>query len=132
MPQEYSRQQRIGDYLRRELALLIQQELRDPRIGMVNVNDVNVSRDLSIARVFVTFVGELEVQEREEAVGVLNKAGGFLRSKIAVSNHMRTTPRLLFVFDESVHRGAILSSLIDKAIAADQKRYDETLPEGDA
>lgn len=119
MPQEYSRTQRVGDYLKRELALLIQQEVRDPRVGMVNINEVEVSRDLSHAKVFVTFVGERVDQECTEALQALNKAGGFLRSRIASTNHMRTTPRLFFVLDVSIQRGAHLTALIDKALAAD-------------
>lgn len=128
MSQESGRQQRIADYLRKEVALLIQQEMRDPRVGMVNVNDVVVARDLSQAKVFVTFVGEVEQAAREDAVRVLNKAAGFLRSQIAVSNHMRTTPRLQFVFDESVKKGADLSRLIDQALMADSRLHDQSQP----
>ncbi len=123
MAQEYSRIQRVGDYLKRELALLIQQEVRDPRVGMVNINEVEVSRDLSHAKVFVTFVGERSDEQRDQALKTLNKAGGFLRSKIAATNHMRTTPRLFFVFDISVQRGAQLSALIDRAVAADASHH---------
>lgn len=119
MAQEYSRIQRVGDYLKRELALLIQQSVRDPRVGMVNINEVEVSRDLAHAKAYVTFVGERSNDERIEALKALNKAGGFLRSQIAATNHMRTTPRLFFVFDISVQRGAELSALIDRAVAAD-------------
>ena len=123
MTQEYSRLQRIGDYLKRELAGLIQQEMRDPRVGMVNINEVEVSKDLALARVFVTFVGDHSRAEQDEAVRVLNKASGFLRSQVASSNHMRTTPRLHFVFDESIQRGAALSALIDKAVAQDKQMH---------
>ncbi|HSC76840.1 MAG TPA: 30S ribosome-binding factor RbfA [Pseudomonadales bacterium] len=119
MAQEYTRTQRVGDHLKRELAVLIQQEVRDPRVGMVNVNEVEVSRDLSHAKVFVTFVGERIDQECTQALQALNKAGGFLRSRVASTNHMRTTPRLFFVLDVSIQRGAHLTSLIDQAIAAD-------------
>lgn len=121
MAQEYSRIQRVGDYLKRELALLIQQEVRDPRVGMVNINEVEVSRDLAHAKVFVTFVGERLDQQCIEALSALNKAGGFLRSRIASSNHMRTTPRLFFVLDTSIQRGAHLTALIDQAVAADSR-----------
>lgn len=119
MAQEYSRTQRVGDYLKRELALLIQQEVRDPRVGMVNINEVEVSRDLSHAKVFVTFVGERIDQDCAQSLQALNKASGFLRSRIASTNHMRTTPRVFFVLDTSVQRGAHLTSLIDRAVAAD-------------
>ncbi|MEZ5539982.1 MAG: 30S ribosome-binding factor RbfA [Pseudomonadales bacterium] len=123
MAQEYSRTQRVGDYLKRELALLIQQELRDPRVGMVNINEVEVSRDLAHAKVFVTFVGDRSDEINAQALKVLNAAQGFLRSRIASNNHMRTTPRLSFVLDVSVQRGARLSALIDQALAADSELH---------
>jgi len=119
MAQEYTRIQRVGDHLKRELAQLIQQEVRDPRVGMVNINEVEVSRDLSHAKVFVTFVGERVDQTCAQELLALNKAGGFLRSRIASTNHMRTTPRQFFVLDVSIQRGAHLTALIDKAVAAD-------------
>lgn len=128
MAQDYSRIQRVGDYLKRELALLIQQEVRDPRVGMVNINEVEVSRDLAHAKVYITFVGERSEQQRADALKALNKAGGFLRSQIAATNHMRTTPRLFFVFDISVQRGAALSALIDRAVAADADHHAADKP----
>lgn len=128
MAEEYGRIQRVGDYLKRELALLILNEVRDPRVGMVNINDVTVSRDLAHAKVYITFVGQRSPEEKQAAVQVLNRANGFLRTKIAANNHMRTTPRLFFVFDESVERGAHLSQLIDRALASDNKIGDSHTP----
>lgn len=119
MPQDYSRTQRVGDYLKRELAQLIQHDVRDPRIGMVNINEVEVSHDLAHAKIYVTFVGERSEHQNSESLSALNKAAGFFRSHVAKSNHMRTTPKLFFIFDSSVQRGAYLTALIDKAIAAD-------------
>jgi ribosome-binding factor A len=123
MAQEYSRIQRVGDHLKRELSLLIQQEVRDPRVGMVNIIAVEVSRDYAHAKVYVTFVGDRTDAQRVEALKGLNNASGFLRSKIASDSHMRTTPRLFFVFDVSVQRGADLSALIDRAVAADASHH---------
>ena len=124
MAEEYGRIQRVGDYLKRELALLILNEVRDPRVGMVNINEVTVSRDLAHAKVYITFVGQRSDEDKQAAVQVLNRANGFLRTKIAANNHMRTTPRLFFVFDESVERGAHLSKLIDRARALDSELGD--------
>lgn len=118
---DYSRLDRIGDFLQQELAQLIQHEVRDPRIGLVMVNEVRVSRDLSHARVFVTFAGRDEATEIDEALAALNKAAGFLRTLLSKTNSLRVTPRLNFVYDESVQRGTTLSSLIDKALDADAK-----------
>lgn len=120
---EFSRTQRVADYLKRELAELIQQEMRDPRVGMVNINDVEVSKDYAHAKVFVTFVGKETDQECEQACETLNHAAGFLRSAIAAGNQMRTTPRLFFKYDRSVRQGQHLSGLIDRALAEDRKKH---------
>ena len=123
MPKEFNRSQRVADYLQRELAQLIQQELRDPRLGLVSVNAVDVSRDMAHAKVYVTFLSRDEQSgaEHDELIEVLNKAAGYLRKLIAAGMNMRTTPRLQFVFDSSIDRGSYLSSLIDEAVAADKK-----------
>jgi ribosome-binding factor A len=122
MAKEFGRTQRVADFLKRELATLIQFEVRDPRVGMVSVTDVEVSRDMSHAKVFVTVLGKETEQETADSIEALNQAAGFLRSQVAKSSNARTTPKLRFHFDSSVGRGQHLSSLIDKAVAADVKR----------
>lgn len=125
MAREFSRTQRVADFIKRELAGLIQFELRDPRIGMVSITDVEVSRDLSYARVFVTVLGKESEAEAAEAVEALNHASGFLRTRVARVMKARTTPRLRFVFDSSIVRGARMSDLIDRAVAEDRHRADD-------
>lgn len=126
MAREFGRTQRIGDFLKRELATLIQFELRDPRIGMVSVTDVEVSRDLSHAKVFVTVLGKESEEEAQESIEALNRASGFLRTQIAKTHNARTTPRMRFIYDSSIGRGAHLSSLIDKAVASDRHLDDSS------
>ncbi len=126
MPREYSRTQRVGDFLKQELATLIQFEIRDPRVGMVSITDVEVSRDLAHAKVYMTVLGKDTKEEAEESVAVLNKAAGYLRSQLAKSNNARTTPKLHFHFDSSVVRGQYLSDLIDHAVAEDKNHSDAT------
>lgn len=121
MAREFSRTHRIRDFLKKELANLIQQEMRDPRVGMVSITDVEVSRDLSHAKVFCTVLGKDTEEEAKESVDVLNQAAGFLRTQIARVNNARTTPRLKFYFDNSVGRGQYLSGLIDQAVSTDQR-----------
>ena len=121
MAKEYSRTQRVGDFIKRELAGLIQFEIRDPRVGMVSVTDVEVSRDMSHAKVFVTVLGKETEQAAEESIVALNKAAGFLRSQLAKSNNARTTPKIRFFFDASVVKGQYLSSLIEKAVSEDRQ-----------
>lgn len=125
MAKEYSRTQRVEDFLQRELATLIQFEVRDPRVGMVSITDVEVSRDLGHAKVYVTVLGKDNESDAAESVAALNNAAGFLRSQIARINNARVTPNLRFYFDNSVGRGRYLSGLIDKAVSADKKNAAE-------
>lgn len=129
MPREFNRTDRVADHIRREVAQLIQQSMRDPRVAMTSVTDVEVSRDLSHAKVFVTFLNVDEQKEIDEGVAVLNKAAGFLRSQLAKVTTMRTTPKLAFYFDGSLRYGAKLSGLIDDAVKADATRHDDSSPE---
>ena len=116
MAREFSRTERVGDYLQRELAVLIQRELRDPRLGMVSVTAVRVSRDLAHARVYITLLGCDSEKAAQPSVDVLNGAAGFLRSQLSRDATMRSVPRLRFVFDESVGRGRQLEALISAEI----------------
>jgi ribosome-binding factor A len=126
MAKEYSRTQRVGDFLKQELAKLIQFEVRDPRVGMVSITDVEVSRDMAHAKVYMTVLGKEDEKDAQESVEALNKAAGFLRSKMAKMNNARTTPKLRFYFDSSVGRGQHLSNLIERAVTADkQHNVDE-------
>lgn len=117
MPKEYSRSERVADFIKREVALLLQRELRDPRVSNANVNAVVVSRDMSTAKIYVTFFDKGTAEEAKEAVEVLNGAAGFIRTQVASQHSMRSTPKLRFYFDDSVRQGEHLSNLIDRAIA---------------
>src|SRR5690606_11580028 len=130
MPREFTRSDRVSDAIQRLLAKIIPQEVRDPRVGMVNINDVTVTRDMAFARVFVTFVGVDDEAQSLEAASILNKAAGFLRTFVAKELSMRTVPKLQFIYDKTSVRGQQLSSLIDRAIAQDQTRvHDDEEPE---
>lgn len=119
MAREFKRTDRLGDAIARSLAQLIQFEVRDPRVPMVNVNDVQLSRDLSMAKVYVAFVGEDDPKKCEEAAEALNNAAGFLRSQLARELDVRTTPRLQFFYDATALTGNRMSKLIDDAVAKD-------------
>ncbi|MDO3386735.1 30S ribosome-binding factor RbfA [Gilvimarinus sp. SDUM040013] len=121
MAREFFRSDRVGDAIQRYLANMIQQEIRDPRVGMVNINDVTVSRDMSFAKVYFTLIGGDEAESRASGE-VLNKAAGFLRTLLAKELNMRTVPRLQFYYDHTSVRGQALSSLIDKAVAEDRSK----------
>ncbi len=126
---EFKRTDRVADFLKKELGSLIQLELRDPRLGMVSVTDVAVSKDLAHARIFVTVMGKETAEEAEEALKVLNHAAGFLRSRVAKNHNARTTPALKFLFDTAVRRGEYMSRLIESAVAGDSKDRGDDTPE---
>lgn len=125
MAKEYSRTQRVADQIQKELAQLIQFEMKDPRLGMVTVSAVEVSRDLAFADVYVSFLGVEDQEKIDLSLGILNQAAGFLRSNLAKAIRLRFTPRLRFHFDNSLSRGAYLSSLIDQARAKDGRSDDQ-------
>jgi ribosome-binding factor A len=113
MPRKTDRPQKLGDQIQRELSDLLQRELRDPRVGMVTITSVDVSPDLSHAKVFFTILEKEKLKETSEG---LKRSAGFLRSQLARRFKMYTTPELRFVYDESVERGDRLSRLIDSVI----------------
>lgn len=123
MAREFSRTERVGDYLQRELSLLIQRELRDPRLGMVSITAVEVSRDLSHARVYFTLLGCDSAEEAKPSTDVLNRAAGFLRTGLSRDSSMRSVPRLRFIFDTSIGRGRDLEALISRATESDAAHH---------
>ena len=113
MKKGHGRPQRLGDLIQRELSELIRQEVRDPRVGMLTITSVDVSPDMSHARLFFTM---LEKEKLEDTLQGLKRSAGFLRSQLARRIKMYTTPELRFEYDESVERGDRLSRLIDSAV----------------
>lgn len=133
-----SRTRRVGEQIRRELADVIRAELRDPRLTLVSMTSVEVSRDLAYARIYVTSMGE--PAERAEQVAELNRAAPLLRRELGRRMHIRIVPKLEFRYDEVVERASRLSALIDAAVAADADKHrddpgiamDDTNPKGTA
>jgi ribosome-binding factor A len=109
-----ARSARIADQIQRSLAELIRLEVRDPRVGLVTITGVELSRDHSHAKVFFTVLGA----DSASALEGLSRAAGFLRSELSHRLTTRKVPELHFSFDESVERGVRLSRLIDEAVAA--------------
>ena len=114
-----NRSERMGDEIRRILAGLIQRKLSDPRINeQVSITGVNLSRDLSLARVYYSVYGDDEA--RQGAAEAFDKAGGFLRRELASQLRSRKVPRLLFIEDQSIRAGEVIDALIRKVRAEDQ------------
>jgi len=110
--------------LRRELAQLLRDQVRDPRLANITVHEVRVTRDLAHAKVFFTCFESDEINPLQQGLKsktqerLLNgRLAGFLRHALAQTVQLRTIPQLHFVFDESIGYGERLSTLIDQAVA---------------
>ncbi len=117
---KHTRTQRVADEIQRILSELIRTELKDPRVHMVTITDVEVSSDMSHAKVFVTALDDQTAHQT--TVAGLEHAGGFLRSALSRRLSVRSVPQLHFVYDESVERGTRLANLIDRAVSEDEAR----------
>jgi len=123
MPKEFPRTRRVGEQVQRELAAMIRDEIKDPRLGLVSVTAVMVSRDLSHAKVFVSVLGDAE--QTAASVRVLKNAAGFLRHRLGKILHIRVIPELRFYLDRSLEEGARMGALINAAIASDKGNADD-------
>lgn len=107
-----TRAQRLAEVIRTEASDIILQGLKDPRIGFISITDVVVSGDLRHAKIFVSVLGDREAKQRTMAG--LNRATGHVRSQLSARLAMRFVPEILFRLDDSIERGARVSSLLRK------------------
>lgn len=120
MPKDYPRSRRIAEQVQRELSDIVRLELKDPRVGMITITDVEVTQDQAHAKIFFTVLGD--AARIAGATEGLARASGFLRRALAHRMKLRAVPQLQFKHDESVERGMRLSQLIDDAVAQDAAR----------
>jgi ribosome-binding factor A len=116
-PREFNRSERVAAQLRRELAQLVQQEVKDPDVGFVSLSDVEVTRDLAHAKVFVTV---FDSERAATTIKALQRAAGYLRRRLGQEMRIRSVPELHFHHDASVETGQRMDRLIDEAIASDR------------
>lgn len=102
---------RINEVLHRELAHLIRDEFKDPRVGFVTISGVEVSRDLAQAKIYVTVIEDSKV---DVTIDILNRAAGFFRKELAQRVQLRQTPQLRFIFDNSIVYGNKIDALINQ------------------
>lgn len=121
MARDYARTDRVSQEIQKEVAMIIQREVKDPRLGMVTVNAVEITRDLAYAKIFVTFF-TLEGQSEKESAAVLNDAAGYIRTLLAKRIKARIMPELRFVFDQSMSEGVRMTNLCNQAVAEDERR----------
>ena len=125
MPRDFSRTRRVAELIQHELARLIDREVKDPRLGLVTITAVEVTRDLAHAKVFVTFMDTEDAGRVRAQLKVLQGAARYLRGLLAHEMNTRTTPELHFVHDTSVERGMHLTALIDAAVAGQSVTDEE-------
>lgn len=123
MAKEFSRTQRVAQQIQKEIAVILQREIKDPRIGMVTVSDVEVSRDLAYAKVFVTFL-TLGDQTPEQGLAALDEAKGYIRTMLGKAIRLRVTPEVSFFFDQSLTEGMRISNLVTQTVRSDEARRD--------
>jgi ribosome-binding factor A len=133
MAREFSRSDRVAQQIQREIAIILQREIKDPRIGMVTVSSVDLTRDLQHAKIYVTFF-LTEEQNIEAGVKVLNDAAGYIRTLLGKVMKLRVVPEVRFYYDKTLVEGMRISSLVSNTIREDQRRRgDEPEPhEGDS
>lgn len=121
MAKDFSRSDRVAEQIRRELADLLQFEVKDPRVSMVTVTEVEVSGDLAHAKVFYSAPVQDNPEAMRELQKGLEKSAGFLRSQLGKRMSVRTVPQLHFSYDSSIDRGMKISRLIDEALSQQDK-----------
>ncbi|MGH8283864.1 MAG: 30S ribosome-binding factor RbfA [Gammaproteobacteria bacterium] len=124
MPREYERRTRIAGLLQRELSELIRREVKDPRVHLVTVTHVDVSPDLSNAKVLISVLGA--ENQQPEVVAALNHASGFLRHSLGRMLKLRSIPELRFSYDDVLDRAAHLDALISRANAQTHDHEDKS------
>ncbi|WP_439242108.1 MULTISPECIES: 30S ribosome-binding factor RbfA [unclassified Lonepinella] len=125
MSKEFKRADRVAQELQKEVAIILQREVKDPRIGMVTVSDVEVSRDLAYAKVFVTFLFDHDETAIEQGMKGLEKATPYIRSLLGKAMRLRIVPELHFEYDRSLVDGMRMSNLVSDVIRQDQARHVE-------
>ena len=132
MAREFSRTRRVGQQIQREIALILQREVKDPRIGMVTVSDVEVSKDLNYPKVYVTFLQlENDAERIKEGLKGLTEAAGYIRSLLGSAMRLRVVPELRFYYDQTLVEGMRLSNLVTNTVREDKRRMTEAGREED-
>ncbi|ACZ75495.1 MULTISPECIES: 30S ribosome-binding factor RbfA [Dickeya] len=122
MAKEFSRTQRVAQEMQKEIAIIIQREVKDPRVGMATVSGVEVSRDLAYAKVFVTFLNDNEPEQVKAGVKALQDASGFIRMLLGKAMRLRVVPELTFSYDNSLVEGMRMSNLVTRVVKRDAER----------
>ncbi|WP_373604291.1 30S ribosome-binding factor RbfA [Aggregatibacter sp. HMT-949] len=125
MAREFKRSDRVAQEIQKEIAVILQREVKDPRIGMVTVSDVEVSSDLAYAKVFVTFLFDHDEQTITQGMKGLEKAAPYIRTLLGKTMRLRIVPEIRFIYDESLVEGMRMSNLVSNVIREDEAKHKE-------
>jgi len=118
MPREFARSERVAQTINRQLAMILRNQVKDPRVSSLTVTEVDVTKDLRQAKIYVTSMVDDSI-DIEEVMQAVDRASGFIRRQLAAVIDMRHCPSLVFTYDNSISEGARMSALIDKALNKD-------------
>ncbi|MBE0470285.1 MAG: 30S ribosome-binding factor RbfA [Methyloprofundus sp.] len=124
MAREFKRSSRVSSQMQKELAIILQQGIKDPRIGFITVNEVELSKDLTSAKVYITALGADE-QGQKDNVKLLNEAAPYIRSEVGKRMRLRSVPYIKFHYDTSFEKGMRVSELLSQFPAAPESEEDE-------
>ncbi|CAG9000723.1 MAG: Ribosome-binding factor A [Candidatus Celerinatantimonas neptuna] len=124
MAREFSRPQRVAQQVQKEVAVILQREIKDKRLGLVTVSSVEVTRDLAYAKIFVTFLDDTE-EGIQQGVAALEEAKPYIRSLLGKAMRLRAVPELRFAYDKSLVEGMRMSNLATKAVQEDKLKQQQ-------
>ncbi|MGL5757376.1 30S ribosome-binding factor RbfA [Plesiomonas sp.] len=124
MAKEFGRSKRVAQELQKEVAIILQREVKNPQIGMVTVSSVEVSRDLAYAKVFVTFLFD-DSEAIASGLKSLRDSTGYIRTLVGKAMRLRIVPELRFEYDQSLTEGMRMSNLVSSVIKEDNRRRQD-------
>lgn len=114
MAREFSRNARVASQLQKTLAFVLQYKAKDPRLGFITINEIEVSKDLAIAKVYVS-VMNADATSKQKNINILNEAANFLRGELNQKMQMRAIPQLRFYYDNSLEAGLRITELLEQS-----------------
>ena len=129
MAREFSRSRRVAQQLQKELAMIVMREIKTKEFGMITINEVDLSRDLSYAKVYFTLLND-EPELIKKAVALLNESAPFIRSLMGSKMRLRIVPELKFYHDKSLSEGIRMASLVTKAVREDKEKSNNDMAKG--
>lgn len=129
MAREFSRSRRVAQQLQKELAMIVMREIKAKEFGMITINEVDLSRDLSYAKVYFTLLND-DAKLVKQAVTLLNESAPYIRSMMGSQMRLRIVPELKFYHDKSLSEGIRMASLVTKAVRDDKEKSNNDESEG--